>query len=95
MGSKFLCEFSDSSQVTIPKKLVDKLGLQPGDIIEIKELDGVLFLTPSFVVPKNQSWFFSKKWQEEEREIDESLQSGKGIKASDKEELFKILNLNS
>jgi len=95
MTSKFLCEFKDRSQVTIPKKLVNKLGLQPGDIVEIKEEDGVLFLTPSFVVPKSQSWFFSKKWQEEEKEVDESLKAGKGIKASNKEELFKILDLKS
>jgi hypothetical protein len=32
---------------------------------------------------------------EEEKEVDESLQAGEGIEASDKEELFKILDLDS
>jgi len=52
-------------------------------------------LTPSSALKKNHSCFNSEKWKEEEKEVDESLQANEGIKASDKEELFKILDLNS
>ena len=95
MTTKVLCEFKERSQITIPNKLVKKLDLKPGDILEINENNGVIYLTPSFVVPKSQSWFFSKEWQEEEKEIDESLKAKEGIQVSDKEELFKVLDLIS
>ncbi len=57
--------------------------------------NGVLVFTPSSHLNKSQSCFASKKWMEEEKEVDESLQAGEGIEASDKEELFKILDLDS
>jgi AbrB family looped-hinge helix DNA binding protein len=62
MKSKFLRRIGDQSQVTIPKKFVRKLGLLPGDILEAREKDGVISLTPTFVVPKSKSCFVSKKW---------------------------------
>lgn len=95
MKSKFLRRIGDQSLVKIPKELVQKLGLQPGDMLEAKEKDGVISLNPSLTLSKSQSCCNSEKWMEEEKEVDESLQANKGIKASDKEELFKILDLNT
>jgi AbrB family looped-hinge helix DNA binding protein len=33
---------SEKGQVTIPKRLRDRLGIEPGDVIEFSEQDGVL-----------------------------------------------------
>mgnify|MGYP001019744909 FL=1 len=47
-----LAEFRAKSQITIPKELVDKLGLSEGDKIEIYERDGMICMMPVAVYPK-------------------------------------------
>jgi AbrB family looped-hinge helix DNA binding protein len=47
-----LAELRVKSQVTIPKVLVDKLGLAVGDKLDIYEKDGILCIMPVVVYPK-------------------------------------------
>lgn len=47
-----LAEFRAKSQITIPKELVDKLGLSEGDKLEIYEKDGMICIMPVVVYPK-------------------------------------------
>lgn len=47
-----LAELRAKSQVTIPKELVDKMGLLEGDKFEIFEKDGTICIMPVVVYPK-------------------------------------------
>ena len=47
-----LAELRSKSQITIPKNLVDKLGLVEGDKFEILEDNGTIYLVPVVVYPK-------------------------------------------
>lgn len=47
-----LTELRTKSQVTIPKELVDKLGLAEGDRLEVYEDDGLICFMPVVVYPK-------------------------------------------
>jgi AbrB family looped-hinge helix DNA binding protein len=47
-----LAELRSKSQITIPKELVDKLGLSEGDKLEVFEKDGLIYLMPVAVYPK-------------------------------------------
>jgi AbrB family looped-hinge helix DNA binding protein len=47
-----LLELRAKSQITIPKELVDKLGLSEGDKLEIYERDGIICIIPVVVYPK-------------------------------------------
>ena len=47
-----IAELRAKSQVTIPKELVDKLGLAEGDKFEVFDKDGMIYLMPVVVVPK-------------------------------------------
>ncbi|MCD8285914.1 MAG: AbrB/MazE/SpoVT family DNA-binding domain-containing protein [Clostridia bacterium] len=47
-----LAELRQKSQVTIPKALINKLGLSQGDQFEIYEKNGVICLVPVIVYPK-------------------------------------------
>ena len=47
-----LAELRAKSQITIPKDLVDKLGLSEGDKLDLDEKDGVIYITPVVVYPK-------------------------------------------
>lgn len=48
-----LTELRKKSQITIPKRLIDKLGLSEGDKLEISEKDGAIYIMPVVVYPKN------------------------------------------
>lgn len=47
-----LAELRAKSQITIPKELVDKMGLSEGDKLEIYEKNGMICITPVVVYPK-------------------------------------------
>ena len=47
-----LAELRSKSQITIPKELVDKLGLSEGDKFELFEKDGIICVMPVVVYPK-------------------------------------------
>jgi len=47
-----LAEFRTKSQITIPKKVVDKLGLAEGDKLEVYEENGMICIMPVVVYPK-------------------------------------------
>ena len=58
-------ELRAKSQITIPKELVDKLGLSEGDKLDISEKDGAIRIIPVVVYPK-------KYISELRKEIDET-----------------------
>jgi len=47
-----LTKMKEKSQVTIPKPLVEQLGLKVGDSFEIGESDGIITLVPLELYPK-------------------------------------------
>ena len=47
-----LAELRQKSQITIPKEIVSRLGLNEGDKLEINESDGIITIMPVTVYPK-------------------------------------------
>lgn len=47
-----LAELKDKSQVTIPKAVVNELGLQRGDMFDIVVDNGAVMMVPVVVYPK-------------------------------------------
>lgn len=88
-----LVDFKQKSQVTIPSKLVKKLKLKPGDKLEIYEKSGRLIIEPVSVIPREQAWFYSEQWQQEEQIVEEEIRSGNLKVAESEEELWKELGL--
>ena len=41
-----LVEIRTGSQITLPKEIVDSLGLNEGDKLYVSEKDGIIFMTP-------------------------------------------------
>ena len=72
-----LARISSQKQITIPSKLFSKLKLDVGDHIGITEEDGRLILTPYKFIPKDQVWYWTKEWQQMEREADEDIRAGR------------------
>jgi antitoxin MazE len=89
-----LIDFKQKSQVTIPKDLVERLKLKIGDKLNIEEKDGKLVITPVVIIPKDQAWYYSEKWQKMEKEVDEQIDRGEVHTARDADELFGGLGLD-
>jgi len=47
-----LAQLRQKSQITIPKEIVAKLGLNEGDNLEVAEKDGAIVIMPVAVYPK-------------------------------------------
>ncbi|MEG6512981.1 AbrB/MazE/SpoVT family DNA-binding domain-containing protein [Desulforamulus ruminis] len=89
-----LVEIQQKSQVTIPKELLKKLKLKPGDKLQVEEKDGRLIITPVAIIPRDQMWFYSKEWQTEEMKVEQQVREGRVKTAKSKEELLKGLGLD-
>lgn len=76
-----LAELRAKSQVTIPKELVDKMGLLEGDKLEVFEKDGVICIMPVAVYPKK----YLDKLREE-------IEAAKGKIASGEQPVFDNLD---
>lgn len=82
-----LAELRQKSQITIPKDIVDKLGLTEGDKFEVRELDGTIYLLPVVVYPKK----YMDKLQKEIDDVKEKLAAGEQPVFDTVDALFKYL----
>lgn len=60
-------------QITIPKEVFSSLSLETGDFLDACVRDNAIVLIPKKLVAKDQEWFWTKEWQEKEREADDAI----------------------
>jgi len=72
-----LSKITRNHQVSIPKKIRDRLGLQEGDYVEVEERDGEIVMVPKKLIDADQAWFWTPEWQASEREADEDIEAGR------------------
>lgn len=63
-------------RVTIPRAALEALELAPGDIIEVQVEGDALRLVPQKLIPRDQTWFWTKEWQERDREAEAAIEAG-------------------
>ena len=65
--------------IALPADVRRRLHLdEPGAQLEmIEREDGVLELRAALPVPADQRWFWTERWQEREREVDEHVEAGR------------------
>jgi len=85
---------SSKNQIAIPKNIMTALNLSPGDEIDIRIEDGTARLVPvtTIKVPRDQAWFWTKEWQEKERQADEDIVAGNFRDFDNLDALMKELN---
>jgi bifunctional DNA-binding transcriptional regulator/antitoxin component of YhaV-PrlF toxin-antitoxin module len=64
--------------IALPAEVRRRLHLdEPGAQVEVTERDdGVLELRAALPVQADQAWFWTERWQQREREVDEALERG-------------------
>jgi len=83
---------SPKRQITIPKDIYDKLHLEAGDFLEVDIKDEGILLIPKKLISRDQQWFWTKEWQEKEKEADVAIARGEVSKVFDNaESLIKDL----
>ena len=78
-------------QITLPASVRRELGVEKGDLVEIEVVDDRAVLIPKRLVDKGQAYFWTKRWQEGEREADDDIKAGQVRTFESAEELIKDL----
>ena len=63
-------------QVTIPKEVFVRLGLDAGDYLEVAVKENQILMLPQKLIPKDQAWFYTPEWQAKEKEADRDIARG-------------------
>ena len=82
-----IAELRPKSQVTIPKPIVERLGLSEGDKLEIFEEDGRICIMPVVVYPKG----YVDKILEEVKSIRRDVSTGRQAVFSNVDDLISSL----
>ena len=65
--------------MVLPAELRRRYHLdEPGAQLEVTErVDGVLEFRPTLPIPADQKWFWTQRWQQREREVDDHIAHGR------------------
>lgn len=81
----------ERSQITLPAKIIKNLKLKTGDHLDIVLKDDKIIIKPVLIIDRSQAWFWSKEWQEKEKEVEEDIKGGRIYHANDIDELIESL----
>jgi len=80
-----------NKNITLPLWVMRRFHVSAGDFIRLEETDDGILLKPAKLVDPSQAYFWTKEWQEGEREAEDDIRKGriKGFKSV--KELMKDL----
>lgn len=79
-------------QITIPAEVRKKIAFHVGDLIDFEVREDGLLVKPMEAIDRNQTWFWSKKWQEKEKEVEEDFKKGKVLESKNVKTFLKDLD---
>jgi len=81
-----------NKNITLPVWLMTRLRVRTGDFVQFEQTkDGVL-IKPAKLIDPSQSYFWTKEWQEGEREAEEDIRKGRVKKFRSVKELMRELH---
>ena len=78
-------------QVSVTEKVWRQVELEVGDEVEVEGQGSESGSIPKSEIDKGDDWFWSKEWQEKEREADEALAQGEYEEFDNVEALIRDL----
>lgn len=76
-------------QVTIPANIREALHIRVGALVDFIVQKGQVVLKPKALVDEDQGWFWTKEWQEGEREVEASKKKGRALSFNSVQEMKK------
>ena len=86
-----LTKVTRHGQITLPRSVRGLLNIEEGDFVEVEVVEGRAVLTPKRLVDKDQAYFWSREWQEAEREAEEDIRAGRVKEFASVEKLIRDL----
>ena len=87
-----LVQIRKKAQLTLPASVRQKLGIEEGDFVDVQIKDGDIVLKVMKLVSKEQSWFWTERWQNGEREAEEDIRSGRVHKFENSDDAIDFLH---
>ncbi len=72
-----LIQVRKKAQLTLPLSVRQELGVEEGDYMDVQVRDGEIVLKLKKLIDKDQAWFWTKRWQQGEREAEEDIRAGR------------------
>ena len=72
-----LVQIHKKAQMTIPQSIRQKLGIEEGDFLDVQVRGGEIVLKVKKLVDKDQAWFWTRRWQQGEKEAEEDIRDGR------------------
>ncbi|MBI4669277.1 MAG: AbrB/MazE/SpoVT family DNA-binding domain-containing protein [Elusimicrobia bacterium] len=72
-----LVEVRPKGQLTLPSRIRARFHIKEGDLMEIAESESGILLKPKKLIDAAAAWFWSEKWQAEEKEAQSDIEKGR------------------
>ena len=72
-----LVQVRKKAQITLPQSVRKKLGIEEGDFLDFEDHNGEIVLKAKKLIDKDQAWFWTKRWQEGEKEAEADIRAGR------------------
>lgn len=72
-------------QITIPSEVRKRAHLKVGDLIDFEVTEDGILVKPMEAIDRSQAWFWSGKWQAEEKKVEKDFEEGKILESKDVE----------
>ncbi len=72
-----LVQIHKKAQMTIPQSVRQKLGIEEGDFLDVQVRGSEIVLKVKKLVDKDQTWFWTRRWQQGEKEAEEDIRDGR------------------
>jgi AbrB family looped-hinge helix DNA binding protein len=72
-------KLSSRRQITIPHETLQRLGLSPGEELELVTSEKTIVLVPRKHIPKDQAWYYTDAWQQMMQEAFDDLRHGRMV----------------
>ncbi len=88
-----IVQVRSNGQLTLPTSVRRQAQLEEGDILEaLVESDGTIRLVPKALIERSQTYFWSERWQEGERESEADIQAGRVRRFEDVDAALEFLD---
>lgn len=72
-----LIQVRRKAQLTLPQPVRQALNIEEGDFLDVRVQNDQIVMRVKKLVDKGQAWFWSRRWQDGEREAEEDVKQGK------------------
>jgi AbrB family looped-hinge helix DNA binding protein len=79
-------------QITVPLEIRSALGAEEGDdLLFYTDENGRVVISRAQVIPPDQAWFWSKRWQRLEQAAQADLEAGRVVEFASAKEALSVL----